>query len=111
MPDNAAEDTRPAQPTAAMASGGAPAKGNRRTNSQIATEARVKVLREPAAIRPMCKLGLVADGFPLGPIEGDLKRLQEQVNLFTSNPWTGYGAFGVARTRAAATCRTKGDNM
>lgn len=71
----------------------------------------MKVLREPVAIQPECKLGLVPDGFPLGPIEGDLKKLQEQVNLFTSNPRTGYGAFGVTRTRAAATCRTKGDNV
>ena len=111
MPEIAAEDTRPAPPTAAMASGRAPAKGKRRTNSQLATEARVKVLREPIAVQPECKLGLVPDGFPLGPIEGDLKNLQEQVNLFTSNPRTGSGAFGVTRTRAAATCRTKGDNV
>ena len=111
MPNIAAEDTRPAPPAAAMASGRAPAKGKRRTNSQLATEARVKVLREPIAVQPECKLGLVPDGFPLGPIEGDLKKLQEQVNLFTSNPRTGSGAFGVTRTRAAATCRTKGDNV
>ena len=85
--------------------------GKRRTAAELEVDLqqRVKVLRTPSHIGANCNLTQVPVGFPLGPIPGNMKQLQEHVNLFTSNVRSGAGGFGVTRTRAASQCKTKGD--
>ena len=66
-------------------------------------------LRTPEIATAGCDLTSVPDGFPMGPIQGDVENLKTRVDYHTSDPRTGDGAFGVCRTRQVQKSKNKGD--
>ena len=89
---------------------GAQTKGRRTSRTDAAAVVIPEgTLRSPEVATAGCDFTNVPDGFPMGPILGDVEDLKNRVNYYTSDPRTGEGAFGVCRTRQVRHSKNKGN--